>query len=53
MITLSVIDIIVFTEKLVCFACGAAWGITETVLLAMGIPTLLLAAVLWPVLEGI
>ncbi|MGM9626861.1 MAG: hypothetical protein ACI3V4_02035 [Faecousia sp.] len=42
-ITLFVIGIIVFTGKLVHFACKAAWGITKGVLFVMGIPTLLIA----------
>ena len=40
MITLFVIGIIVFTGKLVHFACKAAWGITKGVLFVIGIPAL-------------
>ena len=43
MITLFVIGIIVFTGKLVHFACKAAWGIMKGVLFVMGIPALLIA----------
>ena len=42
MITLFVIGIIVFTGKLVHFACKAAWGITKGVLFVIGIPALLI-----------
>ena len=40
MITLFVIGIIVFTAKLIHFACKAAWGITKGVLFVLAIPTL-------------
>ena len=42
MITLFVIGILVFTVKLVHFACKAAWGITKGVLFVIGIPALLM-----------
>ena len=42
MITLFVIGILVFTAKLVHFACKAAWGITKGVLFVIGIPALLI-----------
>ena len=42
MITLFVIGIIVFTGKLVHFACKAAWGITKGILFVIGIPALLI-----------
>ena len=42
MITLFVIGIIVFTVKLVHFACKAAWGITKGILFVIGIPALLI-----------
>ena len=42
MITLFVIGIMVFTAKLVHFACKAAWGITKGVLFVIGIPALLI-----------
>ena len=42
MITLFVIGILVFTGKLIHFACKAAWGITKGVLFVMGIPVLLI-----------
>ena len=42
MITLFVIGILVFTVKLVHFACKAAWGITKGILFVIGIPTLLI-----------
>ena len=41
MITLFVIGILVFTVKLVHFACKAAWGITKGILFVIGIPALL------------
>ena len=42
MITLFVIGIIVFTVKLISFACKAAWGFTNGVLCVIGIPALLI-----------
>ena len=42
MITLFVIGILVFTVKLVHFACKAAWGITKGILFVIGIPALLI-----------
>ena len=42
MITLFVIGILVFTGKLIHFACKAAWGITKGVLFVIGIPALLM-----------
>lgn len=42
MITLFVIGILAFTAKLVHFAVKAAWGIAKSVLLVIGIPTLLI-----------
>ena len=42
MITLFVIGILVFTVKLIHFACKAAWGITKGILFVIGIPTLLI-----------
>ena len=42
MITLFVIVILVFTVKLVHFACKAAWGITKGILFVIGIPALLI-----------
>ena len=42
MITLFVIGILVFTVKLVHFACKAAWGITTGILFVIGIPALLI-----------
>ena len=42
MITLFVIGILVFTVKLVHFACKAAWGITKGILFVVGIPALLI-----------
>ena len=42
MITLFIIGILVFTAKLVHFACKAAWGITKGVLFVIGIPALLI-----------
>ena len=42
MITLFVIGILVFTVKIVHFACKAAWGITKGVLFVIGIPALLM-----------
>ena len=42
MITLFVIGILVFTVKIVHFACKAAWGITKGILFVIGIPALLI-----------
>ena len=42
MITLFIIGILVFTGKLIHFACKAAWGITKGVLFVIGIPALLM-----------
>ena len=42
MITLFIIGILVFTGKLIHFACKAAWGITRGVLFVIGIPALLM-----------
>ena len=42
MITLFVIGILVFTVKIVHFACKAAWGITKGILFVIGIPDLLI-----------
>ena len=42
MITLFVIGILVFTVKLVHFACKAAWGITKGILFVIVIPALLI-----------
>ena len=42
MITLFVIGILVFTVKLIHFACKAAWGITKGILFVIGIPALLI-----------
>ena len=42
MITLFVIGIIVFTAKLVHFACKAAWGLAKGILFVVGIPALLI-----------
>ena len=42
MITLFVIGILVFTVKLVHFACKAAWSITKGILFVIGIPALLI-----------
>ena len=42
MITLFVIGILVFTEKLIHFACKAAWGITKGVLFVIGLPAILI-----------
>ena len=42
MITLFVIGILVFTVKLVHFACKAAGGITKGILCVIGIPALLI-----------
>ena len=42
MITLFVIGILVFTGKLLDFACKAAWGIAKGILFVVGIPVLLL-----------
>ena len=42
MITLFVIGILVFTEKLVHFAFKAAWGITKGILFVIGIHALLI-----------
>ena len=41
MIALFIIGILVFTGKLIHFACKAAWGITRGVLFVIGIPALL------------
>ena len=42
MIALFIIGILVFTGKLIHFACKAAWGITKGVLFVIGIPALLM-----------
>lgn len=42
MIALFIIGILVFTGKLIHFACKAAWGITRGVLFVIGIPALLM-----------
>ena len=42
MIALFIIGILVFTGKLIHFACKAAWGITKGVLFVIGIPALLI-----------
>lgn len=42
MITLFVIGILVFTAKLIHFACKAAWGITKGVLFVIGLPAILI-----------
>ena len=42
MIALFIIGILVFTGKLIHFACKAAWGITKGVLYVIGIPALLM-----------
>ena len=42
MIALLIIGILVFTGKLIHFACKAAWGITKGVLFVIGIPALLM-----------
>ena len=42
MIALFIICILVFTGKLIHFACKAAWGITKGVLFVIGIPALLM-----------
>ena len=42
MIALFIIGILVFTGKLIHFACKAAWGITKGVLFMIGIPALLM-----------
>ena len=42
MITAFIFGIIVFAEKLICFAFKAAWEITKGVLFVIGIPTLLI-----------
>ena len=42
MITLFVIGILVFTAKLIHFACKAAWGITKGVLFVIGFPAILI-----------
>ena len=42
MIALFIIGILVFTGKLIHFACKAAWGITRGVLFVIGIPALLI-----------
>ena len=41
MITLFIVGLIVFTAKLVHFACKAAWGITKGILFVIGISALL------------
>ena len=43
MITLFIIGILVFTAKLVHFACKAAWGIAKVILFVIGLPALLIA----------
>ena len=42
MIALFIIGILVFTGKLIHFACKAAWGIAKGILFVVGIPALLL-----------
>ena len=42
MIALFIIGILVFTGKLIHFACKAAWGLTKGVLIVIGIPALLM-----------
>ena len=42
MIALFIIGILVFTGKLIHFACKAAWGITRGVLFVIGMPALLM-----------
>ena len=42
MIALFIIGILVFTGKLIHFACKAAWGITKGVLFVIGMPALLM-----------
>ena len=42
MIAPFIIGILVFTGKLIHFACKAAWGITKGVLFVIGIPALLM-----------
>lgn len=42
MIAPFIIGILVFTGKLIHFACKAAWGITRGVLFVIGIPALLM-----------
>ena len=42
MIALFIIGILVFTGKLIHFACKAAWGLTKGVLFVIGIPALLM-----------
>lgn len=42
MIALFIIGILVFTGKLIHFACKAAWGITKGALFVIGIPALLM-----------
>lgn len=42
MVTLFVIGILLFTIKLVFFACNAAWGLAKVIIFVMGIPIILI-----------